>query len=267
MSTGRIAVVTGASSGIGEATARRLAGDGWRCVLLARREDRLQALAAEIGGEPVVCDVGVRAAVEEAAQLVLERHRVVDLLVNNAGIAARSTFADANLDQVERVLAVNYLGGVWCTRAFLPGLRQAARAARGDGRSAHVVNVASVAGTVALARSGPYVAAKHAQVAFSRSLRTSVARQGISVHTVLPGFVETEGFPQAALRAGRRTRWLVTSAEHVAAAIVDAVEKDRAEVTVPWFPYRLVSALQGVAPGVVARMAGLDAPPPKDGRG
>jgi short-subunit dehydrogenase len=251
----RAAVVTGASSGIGEATARLLAARGWHCVLVARREERLRALQAEIGGEVEVCDVGDRAAVEAMAARVLARHPRVGLLVNNAGMPARETLIDADLDLIERVLEVNYLGGVWCTRALLPGLRAAARAGTDGETGAHVVNVVSVAGTVAFARSGPYVAAKHAQLGFSRTLRASLAGRGIAVHTVLPGFVETEGFPQAELRASRGSRWLVTSPGRVAGAIVDAVEKDRAEIVVPWFPYRLAGIVQGVAPGLLRRVA------------
>jgi short-subunit dehydrogenase len=246
----RVAVITGASSGIGTATARELAATGWRCVLIARREDRLQALATELGGEFEVCDVGERAAVETTAARILARHRAVHLLVNNAGMPQRATFLEAELDDVDRVLAVNYYGTVWCTRALLPGLRTAARRSLGNDR-AHVVNVVSIAGAIAFARSGPYVASKHAQLAFSRCLRPTLARRGISVHTVLPGFVATEGFSQAALLASRRSRWLVTDADRVAHAIVEAVEHDRAEVTVPWFPYRLAIALHGVAPGAV----------------
>lgn len=256
----RLAVVTGASSGIGEATARLLARDGWHCVLVARREEKLRALAAEIDGEVEPCDVSDRAAVEAMGSRILARHRRVDLLVNNAGIPARPGILDADLDLVERVLEVNYLGSVWCFRALLPGLRAAARSSAGRGTGAHIVNVVSVAGTVAFARSGPYVASKHAQLAFSRTLRASLAGSGISVHTVLPGFVETEGFPQASLRARRITRWLVTSPERVAESIVDAIEKDRAEVVVPWFPYRLIGIAQGVAPGALRRVATAKVP-------
>lgn len=239
----RIAVVTGASSGIGAATARAFAQRGWHCVLVARREDRLRALAEEIDGEVEACDVGDRAAVEAMAARVLERHPAVQLLVNNAGMPARETFLEADLDLVERVLAVDYLGGVWCTRAFLPGLKAAGR---GD-----VVNVVSIAGAIAFARSGPYVAAKHAQLAFSRCLRPTLSPHRIAVHTILPGFVQTEGFSQAALLARRRSRWLVTDSARVADAIVQAVEDGRAEVTVPWFPYRLATLAHGLSPGVV----------------
>ena len=239
----RVAVVTGASSGIGEATARQLAGRGWLCVLVARREDRLRTLADEIAGEVEVCDVGDREAVAATAARVLERHPAVDLLVNNAGMPARETFLEADLALVERVLAVNYLGTVWCTRAFLPGLRLAGRG--------HVVNVVSIAGAIAFARSGPYVASKHAQLAFSRCLRPTLGREGIAVHTILPGFVATEGFSQAALRRQQRSRWLVADAATIAGAILRAVDRNRAEVVVPWFPYRPALVVHGVAPGLV----------------
>jgi short-subunit dehydrogenase len=248
----RIAVVTGASSGIGEATVKALAERGWRCVLVARREERLRALAEAVGGEVEVCDVGDRAAVEAMAGRVLERHPAVHLLVNNAGIPARETFLEADLDLIERVLEVNYLGTVWCTHALLPGLTEAGRLGRSRGGDrAHVVNVVSIAGSIAFARSGPYIASKHAQLAFSRCLRPTLAPRRIAVHTVLPGFVHTEGFSQAALRRSRRARWLVTEPSRIAETIVDAVESNRAEVTVPWFPYRIATLVHGVSPGLV----------------
>src|ERR687891_1541844 len=160
MTDGRVAVVTGASSGIGAATARELARRGWRCVLLARRADRLERIAGEISGEWEICDVADRAAVNEVAARVLERHPSVALLVNNAGMPARGSFLEIDPEIIERVVQVNYFGGVWCLRAFLPGLQAAARAG-----GAHVVNLVSVAGTVAFAPAGAYASAKHAQLA------------------------------------------------------------------------------------------------------
>jgi uncharacterized protein len=247
----RIAVVTGASSGIGEATARELARRGWLPVLLARRADRLEQLVREIGGEWEACDVMDRAQVDEVAARVLARHPAIALLLNNAGVPGRGTFVSTEPETIERVLRTNYLGGVWCTRAFLPGLRAAA--AR---RDAHVVNVISVAGTIAFAPAGPYAAAKHAQLAFSRSLAATLRSEGIRVHTVLPGFVETEGFtPRSNLRNGLMRRFVI-DADDVARAIVKAVEKGKKEVTVPWFPYRPVSIFQTLFPGVLARLVG-----------
>lgn len=247
----RVAVVTGASSGIGAATARALAARGWHCVLVARREELLQKLAAEVGGEAEQCDIGDRAAVEALAARVLERHPSIAALVNNAGIPARRSFVHVDLDAVEEVARVNYLGGVWLTRALLPGLRPGARE-----RRTHVVNVVSVAGVVAFAPSGAYSAAKHAQLAFSRSLQASLHGSGIAVHTILPGYVETEGFPQASLLDDPLLRHTVVQPERVARAIVRRLERAGREVVVPWFPYRPATLLFGVAPTLISRLGG-----------
>jgi NAD(P)-dependent dehydrogenase (short-subunit alcohol dehydrogenase family) len=225
----RVAVVTGASSGIGAALCRSLRADGWRVVGLSRRP-------APDADEHEACDVGDRVAVDAVAARVLERHPRIDLLVNNAGIPGRTGFLDAPPELIEELVRVNYLGSVWPLLAFLPGL----------GRGAHVVNLVSVAGVVAV---GPYSAAKHAQLGFSRSTAVELGWRGISVHTVLPGFVETPGFPQ-------RGRWgalyrLVASPELVARRILDAVEHDRREVYVPRW-YRPGAWLQVLVPGLVA---------------
>jgi short-subunit dehydrogenase len=244
MATGRVAVVTGASSGIGEATARELARLGWQCVLLARRADELERIGAEIGGEWEVCDVADRAQVDDVAAQVLERHPSIGLLVNNAGVPARGSFLDIDPELVERVTDVNYLGSVWCLRAFSPALHA----------GAHVVNLVSVAGTVAFAPAGAYAASKHAQLAFSRSVTALLRPRGVQVHTVMPGFVETEGFPQRSKLRSPMLRRYVIEADDVARAIVTAVEKGKAEVTVPWFPYRLATIGQAVVPGLFSRL-------------
>ncbi len=247
----RIAVVTGASSGIGEAIARLIARRGWHCVLVARREDRLRALAAEIGGEVELCDVADRDAVGAMAERILTRHPAVHLLVNNAGIPARGSYLTVDLDLVRRVMEVNYLGGVWCTRALLPGLRTAAPG------TAHVVNLISVAGTTAFAPAGAYAASKHAQLAFSRSLSSALRGSDIAVHAVLPGFVETEGFPQKNVLKSRLLGRFVIQPPQVAEAVLRCVEKGKREVTVPWFPYRPISILQALVPGVIGRFASM----------
>jgi uncharacterized protein len=244
----RIAVVTGASSGIGAATARALAAEGWLCVLVARREDRLRALADELGAEVELCDVGDRAAVDALGARVIARHPSIHLLVNNAGMPARGSFLEVEPELVERVTQVNYLGGVWCARAFMPALEAA-----GD---AHIVNLVSVAGTISFAPAGAYAASKHAQLAFSRSLAAALRGSGIHVHSVLPGFVETEGFPQKNL-ASRALRAFVIEPEVVARSIVRAVEKGKGETVVPWFPYRFIGIAQALAPGLMARLVGM----------
>jgi uncharacterized protein len=241
----QVAVVTGGSSGIGAAVARALAGRGWKCVLVARSEERLRPLAAELGAEWEVCDVGDRSAVERVAAAVVERHPSLSLLVNNAGVAGRGGFLRATPELIEEVTRTNYLGSVWCLRAFLPALERAA--------PSDVVNVVSVAGTVAAGTAGPYTASKHAQLAFSRAVSSELRPRGVRVHTILPGFVETPGFPQRS-RFGRRLWPLIAEPELVAERVLAALDRDRGEVFVPRW-YRVAPLAQVLAPGLVARFA------------
>lgn len=214
-------------------------------MLLARREDRLRALADELHAEYEVCDVGKREDVERAAAAVLGRHPQIDLLVNNAGIPGRRAFTSIEPDSLEEILRVNYLGSVWCLRAFLPGLEAAGGSA--------VVNVVSVAGTVA-SGSGPYSASKHAQLAFSRIVTTELRPRGIRVHTVNPGFVETEGFPQATVLRSALLRRVVVGPDHVARHVLRTIDRDRRETFVPRW-YRIAAIAQALAPAVVARFS------------
>jgi NAD(P)-dependent dehydrogenase (short-subunit alcohol dehydrogenase family) len=228
----RVAVVTGASSGIGAVLCRRLRSRGYRVVGLSRS-------AAPDADEHEPCDVGDRAAVEEVAVRVLERHPRIDLLVCNAGIAGRQDYLVADPEIVEDVMRVNYFGSVWTLRAFLPGL----------GEGSHVVNMVSVAGLVAV---GPYSASKHAQLAFSRSVAVELAPRGISVLTVCPGFVETPGFPQRKRFGGLTYRLVVVSPEVVVDRTLSALEHDRREIVVPRW-YAPAAWLQSLIPGVFAR--------------
>jgi NAD(P)-dependent dehydrogenase (short-subunit alcohol dehydrogenase family) len=235
----RVAVVTGASSGIGAALVRALAREQWQCVLLARGEERLRALAAAVGGEYEVCDVADRDAVVRAATAIGGRHARVDLLVANAGIPARTDFAEGDPERIEAAIRTNYLGAVWTVQAFLPLLPP----------RADVVVVVSVAGEVAGA-SGPYAAAKHAELAFSRSIAVELGRRGIRVHIVKPGFVETEGFPQGKLHP--LLRRVVVGPDRVAAHILASLERGPRETTVPRF-YRGAAIVQALAPNLLAR--------------
>jgi short-subunit dehydrogenase len=215
-------------------------------VLLARREDRLRALAEELGGEYEVCDVGRREDVERVAASVIERHPQIRLLVNNAGIPGRAGFTTVEPDRLEELVRVNYLGGVWCLRGFLAALVAAGRS--------DVVNIVSVAGTVAFAPAGPYSASKHAQLAFSRATAAELRERGVHVHTVNPGFVETEGFPQGTALRSPILRRLVVGPDHVAEHVLKTIERDRRETFVPHW-YRLAAIAQALAPGLVARMS------------
>jgi NAD(P)-dependent dehydrogenase (short-subunit alcohol dehydrogenase family) len=241
----RVAVVTGGSSGIGEAVARRLRSAGWACVLVARGRERLEEAAERLGAEAESCDVGDRDQVDELARRVAERHPAIHLLVNNAGMPAGGGYLDVPPERVDEVTRVNYLGSVWCALAFLPLLER--------GVPSDIVNVASVAGTVTALTSGPYAASKHAQLAFSRGLARELAPTGIRVHAVNPGPVPTASFPQQQALSGRFSRRFVVTVDDVARSILGAVEKNRREVFVPNV-FRVASALEAVFPGTLTRI-------------
>ena len=190
--------------------------------------------------------MGLRDDVERVAASVIERHPQIHLLVNNAGIPGRSGFTSIDPDRLEEIVRVNYLGAVWCLRAFLPALEAAGRA--------DVVNVVSVAGVVAWPPAGPYSASKHAELAFSRATAAELRGRGIHVHTINPGFVETEGFPQETTLRSSVLRRLVVGPEHVAGRVIKAIDRDRRETYVPGW-YRIAAIGQGLVPGIVARFA------------
>jgi short-subunit dehydrogenase len=235
---------------------RALAARGRHCVLVARREDRLRTLAAEVGGEYEVCDVGDRNAVERMAAAIRARHPAVDLLVNNAGMPGRAGFADIEADRLEVLVRVNYLGSVWCVRSLLPVLEAA--------NGADIVNIVSVAGTVAFPPSGPYSASKHAQLAFSRAITAELRPRGIRVHTVNPGFVETEGFPQRAVLRSPVLRHAVIGPHEVARHVVGVLDRNRRETFVPGW-YRIAMLAQGLAPSLVARIVAREGYRPRIG--
>jgi len=249
----RIAIVTGASTGIGAATARALAAEGWRCVLVARRRDLLEELAAEIDGIAEPCDLLDRQAVVALGERLVSEHGSIGMLVNNAGALSRGTFLEIELEELERIMRLNYLSGVWLTHSLLPGLRRA-----GDATGAHIVNVASIGGTIAFPAATAYSASKHAQVAFSRSLRAALRSTGVSVHTIMPGFVVTDGFPHPRFWETRLGRRFVVGPERVAREILTAVEKGKAEVVVPRFPYRLAPISEALFPTLTTSVMAFD---------
>jgi uncharacterized protein len=245
----RTAVVTGASSGIGEHTARRLARDGWRVLLVARREERLRALADELRGTAYLAvDLTDADAPSRVRARVEELWGRLDLLVNNAGTSKRAAFGDENggYQNVRYVMSLNFDAVLRLTEELLPLLRASAPSA--------IVNVSSIAGRVGRAKAGAYSASKFALAGWSECLRMEEKRQGVHVGLVLPGFVSTEGFPQDELRGSARTRWLVSTPDKVADAIVRAAD-GRAEVAVPR-PWGFVPRLRYGAPGLVRRITG-----------
>jgi short-subunit dehydrogenase len=179
------------------------------------------------------------------AAAVQARHAEVQLLVNNAGIPGRAGFLEIVPERLEEVLRVNYLGAVWCVRAFVPALERA--------RRSDIVNIVSVAGSVAFPPSGPYSASKHAQLAFSRAIAAELRPRGIHVHTINPGFVETEGFPQRTVLRNALLRRAVIAPADVARHVVAAVDHDRGETFVPRW-YRVAALVQALAPSLLARV-------------
>ena len=232
MSDPYVVLITGASSGIGEAAARRLAREqGARLVLVARREDRLRRLANELGGATAVAADLLEPSTPARLREALEReHGRLDLLVNNAGAAWRAGFAEGGWDNVERHMKLNFEAQVRVTEALLPLLR---RTAQSSSRRVAIVNVASTAARVSRPRSGAYSASKAAFAMWSDGLYAEERPHGVHVGLVLPGFIVTEGFPAAELRAKALTRWIVSKPEPVAEAIVDAGPRGRAERYVP----------------------------------
>lgn len=187
---GRVALVTGASSGIGEAVAETLAEMGAQVCLLARRLDRLEALVARIeegGGEALACraDVSVRSDVETAVEQAVHRWGRVDILVNNAGVMPLSPVGDLRVDDWERMIDVNVKGVLYGIAAVLPGMRE-----RGDG---HIVNVGSVAGRRPFPGGTVYAATKFAVRALSAGIQLELsAEDGVRITDVQPGVVDTE---------------------------------------------------------------------------
>lgn len=244
-----VAIVTGASSGIGEATARRLAREpDIELILVARREDVLRRLAEEVGGASVLAlDVTDGDAPERIRELVESQHGgQLHLLVNNAGAAWRGTFADTGWANVERHMKLNFEAPVRLTEAMLPLLRRTAQSAR-DGRRVAIVNVASTAARVARPNTGAYSASKFALVGWSDTLHLEEAANGIHVGLILPGFIRTPGFP-----AREIPKLMVSRPEVVAEAIMQAGPGGRAERYVPR-PYWLAAAFRILAPALVRR--------------
>ncbi|GLW74342.1 oxidoreductase [Kitasatospora phosalacinea] len=217
MTEQKVAVVTGASSGIGAATARRLAADGFEVVLTARRTERIEALAKEIGGRARTLDVTDRAAVDAFAAEVGR----VDVLVNNAGGALGADSVEHGDPADWRTMyEVNVLGVLHLTQALLPALR-----ATGDGT---VLIMSSTAGLAAYEGGGGYVAAKHAVHSVAQTLRLELVGEPVRVIEIAPGMVKSEGFALTRFRGDRE------KAEAVYAGVAEPLTSEDVADTVSW---------------------------------
>ena len=245
---GAVCIVTGASSGIGRATALAFGREGAHVVLSARRDPMLRSLADEIrglGAEALVipADVSRREDVDRIVQGTLDRFGRVDVLVNNAGFGFSGTVEDTSEQVMRELLDVNYMGAFNLTRLVLPHMR-----AR---RSGHIVNVASVVGKISFPFHGAYAASKFAMVAMTEALRGELAGSGVTATVVLPVSTETEFF-EAQRTVGNHASGPTgptQSPERVARAIVRSVRHPTPEVNL-MPPMRMAYGLNGFFPAL-----------------
>jgi len=237
-------VVTGGSSGIGLALARRLRRPDAELLLIARGSERLTAAGRALGCETLVADLASDAGIA-ALQGRLQDVDRIPLLINNAGGPFRTPLLEHDTDAARAAIELLYLAMVRVTAAAWPGLV----AAHGS-----VVNVVSVAGTVSTGSAPHYAAAKHAAIAWSRGLHVEAAAAGVHVLTANPGPVATAAFPHDRLRGHRWLRHGVIDDERCAASIAKALRRGRAESFQPEW-WRVATVAQAIAPGTMSRLA------------
>ena len=248
-----MAVVTGASSGIGEATALALAGRGAAVMLSARAEEKLRFLEREIsaaGGRALAMrtDVTDRDSVEAMVERTIEEFGSLDVLVNNAGLGLSGRVAELRAEDLRQVLEVNLIGPLVCIQAALPHMRQ-------EGR---IINVSSVVGKRAIPKVGGYCATKSALNALSDALRVEVAGRGITVTSVYPGTTRTAFRENSRRTKDEKRGWRPrgVTPEEVAAKIAAAAESGVRDVYVT-LPDRLFVAGTTLAPGLFDRLLRL----------
>jgi short-subunit dehydrogenase len=230
---GLTALVTGASSGIGRVLALRLAKEGARVALVARREAALEAVAAEIraaGGEALVlpCDAADSSQVAAASHRALEAFGAVDILINNAGYGGQSKFLDWDLEDMERIMRVNYFGVLYFTKALLPQMVER--------KNGWLVFISSVSGRIASPEKSAYAATKFAVTGFAEglSLDLEVGETGVHLLTVYPGVVRTPFFNARMLEdMPEKTRNSMVEPDGLVDAIFGALAKGKRELTYP----------------------------------
>jgi NAD(P)-dependent dehydrogenase (short-subunit alcohol dehydrogenase family) len=246
-SQGKVAVVTGASSGIGDAVARRLATGGMTVVAVARRAERLEALARQDARIVAFsADIGRRTDVKALADFVAAEYGRCDLLINNAGIGGQPFNGPEDLDDLVRTMQVNFVGAANCMAHLRDLLVSSA--------PSHVINVCSVSGKVGIGPAG-YIASKFALVGFTEAVGLAWARDGITVTQLNPGFIATEGFSQKQVLRTRFAR-MVGEPDDIADAVVDVIRRRPRERTAPRW-YRTFVVVRHVVPGLFWRLIAL----------
>jgi short-subunit dehydrogenase len=251
---GGVALVTGASGGLGTHLARRLAREGMNVAVSGRREDALAGVVAELGALGVR-SVAVPADLSDLTQVdplidgVESALGPVDVLVNNAGVESIGAFTTYTRDELTSMVDVNLTAPLLLTHRLTPGMLE-----RGRG---HVVFIASVAGKVGPAFNEPYAATKAGLIGLTQSLRAEYLHAPVGFSVVCPGFIAGDGMYARMAQAGHRSNRVMgeTTTEKIAEAVVRAIREDRAEIVESGAPIRPMLALAQLAPGLVERVA------------
>ncbi|KAF4523439.1 hypothetical protein B566_EDAN010372 [Ephemera danica] len=254
----KVVLITGASSGLGEALAHAFYQSGCRVVLAARREAELKRVREELLQThptvpthiPVVLplDIGELNELPERVESILAIHGQIDIFVSNAGISCRCSAEDCAMDVDIKLMLINYLGHVAMTKAILPSMVRK--------RSGHIVAVSSVQGRIAIPHRSAYAASKHALQAFSDSLRAEVAPHNINVTVVSPGYINTNLSQNALTGTGQKYQVTDTTTAQgmpphvVANRVVEAVIRGEQEVLVCSVTHRLAIILRTISPNI-----------------
>ncbi|CAH0118418.1 MULTISPECIES: SDR family oxidoreductase [unclassified Paenibacillus] len=226
---GKVALITGASSGIGALTAQMLAAKGAIPVLTARNAEKLRDAALGIRGEYVAMtmDVTDTGQICGTVERIMDKFGKIDILINNAGYGIFESFDRLRIEQFADMMDVNYMGVVRCTKAVLPHMLEAG--------SGHIVNVASMAGKIGTAKSTSYTATKHAVLGFTNSLRQELAGTNVTVSSVNPGPIDTPFFEKADPSGNyvRNVSFFILKPEKVAGEIVKLIERRKPELNLP----------------------------------
>ncbi|HEY5286016.1 MAG TPA: SDR family NAD(P)-dependent oxidoreductase [Solirubrobacteraceae bacterium] len=251
---GRTALVTGASGGLGTHLARRLAHEGMNVAVSGRREDALQAVAAELGelgvkGVAVAADLSDLSTTDALIDSVEAALGPIDVLVNNAGVESVGAFTSYTREELTSMVNVNLTAPLLLTHRLTPGMLE-----RGRG---HVVFIASMAGKVGPAFNEPYAATKAGLVGLNQSLRAEYLDAPVGFSVVCPGFIAGDGMYARMVEDGHHSNRMMgeTTTEKVTEAVVRAIREDRAELLESGSPIRPMLALGQLAPGLIERVA------------
>ena len=252
----KVVVITGASSGIGRESAVKFAKLHASIVLVSRNKDKLEKVAKELSKFQTqilvcVCDVSQKDQVREMSKQVLEKFGTVDILVNNAGFGIYGNFSDLKVEEIESQMATNYLGMMYCIKAFLPKMLER--------KSGHIVNVASVAASFGIPAMAGYCASKFAMLGFSESLYHELKGSGVGITVVSPIMVRTNFFDHNSFnKMPKYTAAL--SASTVASAVVRAASSPRLEIVTPqivriaiWFKQTFPYLINPIVGGIFRR--------------